>query len=161
MGRQRGFSYVVVMFLVAVMSLVSTRALRNTLTEERRSKEAELLYTGMAYRDAIAYYHQNPLGSAKTLPPNLKALLEDERWSSTRRPLRKLYRDPITGSKDWGLIYLNDDGKQLIGVYSLSSQKPIKQGGFPAEMGDLSKAATYRDWKFIYRIEQSTGVPTK
>jgi type II secretory pathway pseudopilin PulG len=151
MVKERGFSYVIVMFLVAVLSLVATRAMQNTLTAERREKEAELLATGMAYRNAIRDYYENALGSAKTYPPSLKALLRDERWSRDQRPLRKLYRDPMTGSTEWGLIKLESDSNQIIGVYSLSPKQPVKRGGFAAELFGFDKAKTYRDWRFIYQ----------
>jgi len=39
MRQQGGFSYVIVMFLVAALSLASVRALENTLVSEQRDKE--------------------------------------------------------------------------------------------------------------------------
>jgi hypothetical protein len=150
MRLQQGYSYVVVMFLVAVMSLISVRALRNTLTEERRSKEAELLATGIAYRNAIQAYYENAPGTGKIYPETLDALLEDRRGTKIRKHLRKRFRDPITGSRDWGLVYLDEEHKQLIGVYSLSDQRPIKRDGFREELSAFINAASYRDWKFVF-----------
>jgi len=150
MPRQAGFSYVVVMFLVAVMSLISVRALRNTLTDERRSKEAELLATGIAYRNAIKAYYENAPGTGKIYPESLDALLEDRRGTKIRKHLRKRFRDPITGSREWGLVYLDEEHKQLIGVYSLSEQRPIKRDGFPDELQTFVNAPSYRDWKFVF-----------
>lgn len=151
MRRQQGYSYVVVMFLVAVLSLISVRALRNTLTEERRAKEAELVATGIAYRNAIRGYYENAPGTGKVYPESLDALLEDRRSTKIRKHLRKRYRDPVTGSKDWGLVYLDDERTQIVGVYSLSGQKPIKRSGFPEELAAFVNAASYRDWKFVYK----------
>jgi type II secretory pathway pseudopilin PulG len=151
MRRQQGFSYVVVMFLVAVLSLLSVRALRNTLTEERRAKEAELLATGIAYRNAIRAYYENAPGTGKVYPDSLEALLEDRRGTKIRKHLRKRFRDPITGSRDWGLVYLDGDQTQIVGVYCLSAQRPIKRNGFPDELGPFINAASYRDWKFVYK----------
>ncbi len=51
--RQHGFSYLIAMFLVASLSLIAVRGLQNALTEERREKEAEVLFVGQAYRTAI------------------------------------------------------------------------------------------------------------
>src|SRR5471032_148267 len=104
MRRQQGFSYVIVMFLVAVLSIVSVRALENTLTAERRDKEAQLLMIGQAYADAIAAYYNGSPGTEKRWPKKPDDLLLDARANSIVRPLRKLYRDPITGSKVWGYV---------------------------------------------------------
>lgn len=153
MRRQDGYSYVVVMFLVAVLSLLSVRALRNTLTEERRAKEAELLATGIAYRNAIKGYYDNAPGTGRIYPESLDALLEDRRGTKIRKHLRKRFRDPVTGGKDWGLVYLDDEHKQIIGVYSLSVQRPLKRDGFPADMMSFLNAGSYRDWKFVYNAK--------
>lgn len=153
MKRQRGFSYVIVMFLVAVVSIVSVRAMENTMTTQRREKEAELLYVGQIYLNAIRSYYENSPGTAKQFPPKgsvdaFDALIFDGRNTIPIRHLRKRYRDPITGSKDWGVVY---DGNAVIGVYSLSTQKPIKSDGFPTQLAGFKNAATYADWRFIYQ----------
>ena len=147
MGRQQGFSYVVVMFVVAVLSIVSVRALELSLTAERRDKERQLLWVGKAYADAIATYYAGTPGTAKLLPNNLQQLLLDPRPNSIRRPLRKLYRDPITGSSEWGYIYKDD---KLIGVYSLSTLRPLKRDGFLPEQAGFKDAPTYQNWRFVY-----------
>lgn len=147
MRRERGYSYVVVMFLVAALSLVSVRALENTLTAERREKEAQLLLVGEAYRAAIRSYYENGDGSAKVYPLTLADLLKDGRASLIRRPLRKLYRDPITGSSEWGIITAESGGVK--GVFSLANGKPIKTG-FTQEQVSFTNAVRYRDWRFEY-----------
>lgn len=147
--RQQGFSYVVVMFLVAVLSIVSVRALENTLTSERRDKEAELLWRGMAYRDAIRDYYINSPGTSQVYPQQLSDLLYDARFTVPRRPLRKLYRDPMTADGQWELVH-NPDGK-LIGVRSRSTLKPIKRDGFPDDLKNFANAEHYSDWQFVYQ----------
>jgi type II secretory pathway pseudopilin PulG len=149
MRRQEGFSYVIIMFVVAILAILSVRALENSLTKARRDKETELLYVGQAYRDAIHRYYDGSPGTGKTYPPDLASLLDDSRNTTRQRPLRKLYRDPITGSQDWGLV-LTDDGK-IKGVYSLSQQQPIKTGGFTNDFASFAGAKTYRDWQFVYQ----------
>ena len=49
------------------------------------------------------------------------------------RHLRRLYRDPLTGSADWGVVKGPDGG--VIGVYSQAPGKPLKQDGFPPAWG--------------------------
>jgi type II secretory pathway pseudopilin PulG len=150
--QQQGFSYLIALFLVAVLALVSVRALENTMTAERREKERDLLMVGQAYRDAIRSYYNNSPGTAKTFPPELAALLLDERTTRLRRPLRKLYRDPITGKDDWGVVR-TDDGK-VKGVYSLSTLKPYKSDGFPVELSSFVNARQYRQWLFVFEPQK-------
>ncbi len=145
---ERGFTYVLVMFAVAVASVVSLRAMEHTGSMERRQKEQELLHVGQAYYDAIRTYYENSPGSLKTLPVSLDVLLEDDRTSTLRRPLRKLYRDPMTGSADWGLV-LSDDGK-IAGVYSLAPGQPFKTGGFRRELAHFANARSFAQWQFTY-----------
>lgn len=149
MREQKGFSYPVAMFLVAVVALVSVRALENSMTAERREKERDLLATGMAYRNAIGLYYENSPGTAKAFPPELKALLLDERATRMRRPLRKLYRDPMTGRKEWGIV--RSESGTVMGVYSTSHLKPLKTGGFPVELNSFTNAKHYRQWQFVYQ----------
>lgn len=154
MRREQGFTYVIVMFLVAVVSIMSVRALENTRTTLRREKEAELLLVGQAYRNAIRSYYENSPGTAKVLPKKgevaepLDLLVLDNRTTRPQRHLRKRFRDPITGSKDWGLVY---EGDYLVGVYSLSAQEPVKKDGFPIELAAFKDAKTYTAWRFIYQ----------
>lgn len=151
MRRESGFSYVVVMFLVAVLSLVSVRGLEHTLTAERRAKEAELLSVGMTYRKAIEHYYRNAQGTLNTYPPTLDALLLDDRGTILRKHLRKLFRDPVSGSRQWGLVYLDGDTSKIIGVYSLAGGKPLKKDGFPAELAGFAHAGSYSDWRFVFK----------
>lgn len=151
MDKQSGFSYAVVIFLVAVVSLVSVRALEHAHTAERRDKELALLETGQAYRNAIEDYYDHSPGTAKAYPPNLEALLLDVRATRVRRPLRKLYRDPMSGQQTWGLVHTADGA--IKGVYSLSPLKPVKRAGFPAPLKAFATANSYQDWLFVFDPE--------
>lgn len=144
--QQGGFSYLIALFLVAVLSVITIRAMENLATSARRDKEAELLAIGMEYRRAILMYYQNSPGTAKAYPKKLDDLLLDARATKISRPLRRLYRDPMTNQAEWGLIKANDGG--VMGVYSLSTGKPIKRKGFAPELSMFEVAVTYQDWKF-------------
>jgi type II secretory pathway pseudopilin PulG len=149
MKTQRGFSYLVVMFLVALLSIVSVRALEHTMTSERRDKETALLIAGQAYRNAIRLYYEGSPGSGKIYPQELKDLLYDARLTRPNRPLRKLYIDPMTGSREWGLV--RNEAGRITGVYSLSQAKPFKRDAFVPELGGFAGAQRYSDWKFVYQ----------
>ena len=90
-------------------------------------------------------------GTGKVYPASLDALLDDRRGTVMRKHLRKRFRDPFTGSKDWGLVHLDGDQTQIIGVYSLATQRPIKRDGFPGPLAQFVNAGSYRDWKFVYK----------
>ena len=147
-GRQRGFSYMVALFALAVLALLTTRALENQQTSERREREDELLFVGQAYMTAIGRYYQQSPGTAKRYPPDLQALLLDVRAVRMRRPLRRLYADPFSGDLTWGVVHAPDGG--LMGVYSLSRRAPIKVRGFPPSLAAFQDARSYQDWKFVY-----------
>lgn len=146
---QEGFSYVIALFLVAALAILSVRAMENTASREQREREAELLIIGQAYYVAIRQYYENSPGIIKAYPKELVNLLEDARATKITRPLRRLYRDPITDSADWGIIRAPDGG--VMGIYSRSNRKPFKRAGFSIEMSSFSSANTYQDWKFSYQ----------
>lgn len=150
-SSQQGFSYVIVMFMVAVLAIASVRALEHARTAEWRDKEVQLLWTGMAYRNAIAAYYGTGSAGSNRYPSQLEDLLYVGTMSNPIRPLRKRYRDPITGSLEWGTIRNKDGG--IIGVFSLSQRAPLKQGGFAPELAAFAVARHYSDWKFVYQPE--------
>lgn len=142
-----GFTYVIVMFAVAVAAIVATRAMEGNAASQRVVSESELLYVGAIYREAIRSYHDGSPGVVPQYPESLDDLLEDKRLSTLRRHLRKKLRDPITGSEKWGEVKV--DGR-IVGVYSLSTRTPQKQGGFSGENAGFADAKSYQDWKFVH-----------
>lgn len=156
--RQAGFSYVLVMFAVALLTLSAVHLLDVSSTNEQRAREADLLYVGNAYRDAIGLFYENTPGTFKRYPEKLSDLLQDPRTTTLQRPLRKLYRDPITSDAEWGLVLGSDE--RITGVYSLSHKEPIKTGGFAKVLGSFAGAKEYRDWQFIY-VPEAVVAPSK
>ena len=148
MMYQRGFTYLVALFAVAIIGAVLGATSVIWHTQVQRDNEQELLFIGHAYRRAIAQYYENTPGTAKQFPKKLEDLLEDSRQTRLTRYLRKAYRDPMSGSKEWGLLKGPD--ASIVGVYSLSSRIPIKRAGFEEEDREFVSAANYSDWKFVY-----------
>lgn len=143
-----GFTYLAMLFFVAVVGagLAATSIIWSQ--SRQREKEAELLWIGEQFRQAIAiYYHRTP-GAVKRYPERLEELLEDRRYLSTQRYLRRVYRDPLTGTSTWGLI--SAPGGGIMGVHSLSQLRPIKSGKFPAHYANFQTATKYWGWKFVY-----------
>lgn len=144
--RARGFTYLAVLFAVAI--LAGGLALTGELwsTSAAREKEAELLFAGHQYRQAIARYYLS--GPQRQYPRALDDLLRDPRRPGAERYLRKLYPDPVTGRGEWGLVKAPDGGIQ--GVYSLSQERPFRVSRFKPRDRELEGAASYTDWKFVF-----------
>jgi type II secretory pathway pseudopilin PulG len=143
--RARGFTYLTVLFVVAI--LMAGLALVGEMweTAAKREKEAELLFVGNQYRKAIERY---VISGKAQYPRTLEDLLQDARQPSTQRYLRKLYPDPITGKNEWGFVKGPDGG--IGGVYSLSEAQPMKVAGFRPRDASLAGAQKYSDWKFSF-----------
>lgn len=146
--RQNGFTYLAVLFAVAIIGAVLAATVVVWHQQVQRDKEQELLFIGHAYRDAIAAYYEKTPGTAKQFPKKLEDLLEDKRQTQLTRYLRKRYLDPMTASKEWGLVTGADAG--ILGVYSRSKRAPIKTAQFDEVDKAFLGAASYSDWKFVY-----------
>ncbi|WP_428423382.1 type II secretion system protein [Methylibium sp.] len=152
--RAAGFSYVGVMFLVALLGITSAVASTLWSVVAQRERERELLFIGRQYRAALERYAAGaPLvapagglgGAPPAAPTSLEQLLRDPRVPFTRRFLRQLYPDPMTGKAEWGLVLTPQGG--IVGIYSLSQKKPLKKAGF-APREAFAAARSYRDWVF-------------
>lgn len=117
-------------------------------TRAKREREAELLFIGDQFREAISRYYDSTPGAAKQFPKTLEDLLEDRRYPTVRRYLRKVFVDPLTGKPEWGLV--KGPGDKIMGVYSLSPEAPLKRANFPEPYRHFETAERYTDWKFAY-----------
>jgi type II secretory pathway pseudopilin PulG len=160
---ESGFTYLTVLFVVAFMGLGLAMTGEVWRTTALRGREADLLWVGNQYRIAIERYTKR--GDMR-YPRSLDDLLKDPRDPGVRRYLRKRYADPLTGSEEWGLVKAPDGG--IMGVYSLSGDKPFKTAAFRAEDKSFEQAAAYSDWKFVYQpgapgasqpVPQAAGPP--
>ena len=146
-NKNQGFTYIGVLVIVAVMMMALGAASQVWHTVMQREKEQELLFIGHQFRAAIGHYFQR---SGGRFPPNLEALLESGDLGANKiRFIRKLYLDPMTGDNKWGLVTGVDEN--IIGIYSLSDEKPYKTTGFINADADLENAEKYSDWKFVYK----------
>ncbi|MES2117861.1 MAG: type II secretion system protein, partial [Pseudomonadota bacterium] len=109
---QGGFTYLSVIVLVAIIGLVTATTLKVGSVLQRSRAEQELLIIGAAFSDALQSYASATPSGQPSQPASLKDLLKDPRFPGTRRHLRKLFVDPMTGKAEWGLVRLGDaDGK--------------------------------------------------
>jgi type II secretory pathway pseudopilin PulG len=138
-GKQRGFTYLAVLFLVALAGLGLAATGESWSHSRQREKEAELAWIGEQFRQAIGVYYQRTPGAVKRYPEKLEDLLEDKRYPTVQRYLRRVYADPMTGKADWGLIAAPGGG--IMGVKSSSTAKSIRL---------LKDASRYSEWQFVY-----------
>jgi type II secretory pathway pseudopilin PulG len=145
MVRRRGFTYLSVLFIVAILSTGLALIGEVWHTSAMRDKEADLLFVGNQYRKAIARYYLS--GPQRQYPRSLEDLLKDPRRPGAERYLRKPYPDPVTG-KEWILVKAPDGG--ILGVHSASEDKPFKPARFKVRDAAFEGAQKYSDWKFVY-----------
>src|SRR5260221_10679170 len=105
-------------------------------------------FVGDQFREAIALYYQRTPGAVKRYPEKLEDLLEDKRYLSMQRYLRKIHADPMTGKSQWGMIAAPGGG--IMGVHSLSDQRPIKSANFDTTDQSFAGGQRYSDWNFLY-----------
>lgn len=147
-SRQAGFTYLALLFAISIAGVALAGAGVLWSTQQAREREAELLFIGNEYRQAISSYYEKTPGAVKRYPGDIEALLEDLRFPAATRHLRRPYRDPITNQPEWGLVRAPDGG--IMGVYSLSASQTIKRSGFRLRDGEFEGMGFYRDWRFTY-----------
>lgn len=150
----RGFSYLAILILLAVMSLVGAAALKQGALQQRRLAEQALLETGAAFSAALRSYARATPPGQSTAPGSLKDLLKDPRFAGTVRHLRRIYLDPLTGSDQWGLEREGDEVDDgILAVFSLAAGRPVKVANFDARFIDFDRKRTYSEWKFVRPVE--------
>lgn len=140
----RGVTYLFLMFLIVVMGLALTTAVRQWKLAVQRAQEADLLAKGIEIQNALAFYSATMkagrVAAGEVYPQSLTEL--------TRPPrpfLRKQYFDPITRG-EWD--YLRAPTGGIMGVRSKSKARPIRTSNFPPEVRHLEGRPTYNAWIF-------------
>ena len=157
-SREGGFTYVLVLVAVVVLAIVVEVTTALSSQVKRAEQEAELLYCGMTYRNAIrSYYRANG-----TYPQALDDLVRDNRHPD-KHHLRALYPDPMTalGAENGGWTLVRDSDGGIRGITSTSSVEPRKKVNFPKGFEKFENATSYTQWVFEYIPENMvrTGLP--
>lgn len=147
--NQRGLTYLALLFAVALTGIALSAVGIVWSTERQRERERELLFVGDQFRAAIASYYLRSPGLIKRYPAKLDDLLKDNRFLGVKRHLRQIYLDPMTNNREWGLVTAPEGG--IMGIFSTSTQRPIKQAGFADRFAGFEGKFRYADWQFIYR----------
>ena len=107
-GPEAGYTFLMLVFIVATMLIFASAAVPNLITQGRRERERELIWRGNQYKRAIGLYYR-AFGRYPTSIEDLTKLTDGKRF------LRKAYLDPMNKQDgSWRLIYVGPNG-QLIG----------------------------------------------
>lgn len=140
--NQRGLTLVELIVAFTIMTLLTTMALPMARFRIRREREKDLRYALREIRTAIdkykdaADYKLIPPGKldADNYPENLEQLVEGVRPQGSpdkkMRFLRRIPKDPMTNSFDWGIRSTRDDpkstgwgGQNVFDVYTKSTER--------------------------------------
>jgi type II secretory pathway pseudopilin PulG len=155
--RTAGFAYLFLLFALAVMGLLLASFGQNWSTTLQREREAELLFIGKQFSMALASYAARSPDGTKA-PATLEDLLEDKRFPFPVRHLRQIFRDPMTGKRDWEVQLASG---RIIGMRSHSQKAAIrsKLPDYVALPSDVDDAPTYHDWLFTAPASEPSATP--
>jgi type II secretory pathway pseudopilin PulG len=145
---QGGFTYLGLLVLITAMSAVLATAGEVWHLAQQREKEQQLLFVGHQFRRAIAQYYEHAPDPSRRYPLSLEELLKDPRYPATQRYLRRIYADPVSGNKEWGL--LKGPGGEIYGVHSLSEEEPVKKSSFSVADKEFEGKTKYAEWVFAH-----------
>ena len=135
-SRQAGFAYVMMLVALVIVGILAEVASVSTERMMKAEREAELLFRGQAYRNAIKSYY----AVAGKYPRSLEELTKDPR-SGHKRHLRMLYQDPVGSA----------------GVASHSRAEPMKKANFPPGLEHFADAGSHAEWVFEYAPAKPSG----
>ncbi len=95
MKKTRGYTMVALLIGLTIMSVMIAALLPLASAESQRDKEEELIFRGTQYAEGIRLFRR----SYGRYPNSLK-----EMFDLRPRTIRRLWKDPITNSDDWGLV---------------------------------------------------------
>ena len=111
MRDSRGFTFVEMLIVVAIIGILATIALPSFQLAVTKAKEAALKENLFILRDVIDQYYAD----LERYPPTLAELVE-------KRYLRRVPADPITGRIDsWTFVYATDEQGQENGIVDVRS----------------------------------------
>lgn len=111
---ERGFTYLGLLIAIAILGIGLVAASDMWSSSVRHQRLVQLDWIGGQFTEAIgSYYHSSP-GTLKQYPATLAELLEDKRFLTVRRHLRRVYVHPVTGLREWELVR-GADGR-IVGV---------------------------------------------
>jgi type II secretory pathway pseudopilin PulG len=166
-----------VIMVVAVMAIMMAAAVQTVDFQMQREREAELIFRGQQYVEGIRLYRQK----YGRYPMRMKEL-----WEANPKVLRRKWTDPITGSEEWGLVFVGQQGQQIGGGGAggtgggqpTPTRTPVfgdrGLGGSGEKVGPIigvhslsdrtsikvyEGRTRYDEWKFVLKEDQAAGPP--
>ena len=143
-----GYSLPIVLVGLMTLSIFANVASIRESYRVKSERERELLYRGQAYMRAIGRFYLAGK-DAKIYPRSLQDLLKDPRFAY-RRHIRRLYEDPVAGG-EWRILR---QGRGIIGVASISNDKPLRRGNFPIGLEHFAGTTSYSQWLFEFHPQK-------
>lgn len=150
--REKGLTLLEVMITIALLLILAAATVPVAKTAIKRQRELELKTALRQMRDAIdeykKYFDQGLIQkeglTSEGYPPDLDTLVEGVnlvgQLDKKKRFLRRIPKDPMTNSYEWGLRSLQDDhdstswgGQDVYDVYTQSG-------------GTALDGTEYKDW---------------
>lgn len=150
--RQAGFAYIGMLFALALFGISLGVLVPMYGTQVQREREDELIAGGMTLARALTAYAKASPGLQRAYPDSLERLLSDDRLVRIARYVRQLPYNPFSHGVQWGVV--RDDKGGIVGVYSLSDAKPLRDQP-PAGVRVQGGGQRYRDWIFMAEQEKS------
>ncbi len=128
-SREAGFTLVMLVMVIAIMSIMMGVAVQSVSFQMKREREAELIFRGEQYVEAVRIYK----GKYGRYPMRMKEI-----WEADPKVIRQKWKDPITNSENWGIIFLGQERQvrtQTPGGLGLGTPLPT---GTPAHGSGLT-----------------------
>jgi type II secretory pathway pseudopilin PulG len=136
----QGFVYPMLLGAILIIGVATMGVAELWTAQVKREKEQELLFRLGEFRRAIIRFRADH----NRLPKELKDLLEDRTQLQTKRYLRRIYPDPMTGKADWDLKLVADRSGVVSGIEDIHSKSAGKP--FMSLLGKKAESSTYKDW---------------
>lgn len=105
-SSEAGYNMVVLMVAVTLLSVFTAVALPMWSQVAQREKEEELIFRGWQYAEAIRVFQQRH----GRYPTQLRELIEVK-----PRSIRRLWKDPMTESGEWKVVFQGASGPRVPG----------------------------------------------
>jgi len=147
-----GYAMAALLVGLAIMGVLISVVLPVWSQVAQREREAELIFRGEQYSRSIELYQRKNLGQ---LPVDFKDLVD-------QRFLRKLYKDPMTSSGEFEVLYERENsGLVVLDEAVLRRSRDLNQSRQGGIIGVASKSIEdslriyndgikYNEWRFVY-----------
>jgi type II secretory pathway pseudopilin PulG len=103
---EQGYTMAALIMAIAVMAIMMGTAVQSVSFQAQREREAELIFRGEQYVEAIRLYKTR----YGRFPMRIKEI-----WEADPKVIRRPFKDPITNSENWGIVFLGQENAGGLG----------------------------------------------